>query len=173
MTDPRYPIGAFVRPLELNAADRAAAVSHIRETPARLRQALDGLDERQLDTPYRDGGWTVRQVAHHVPDSHLNAYIRCKLALTEDVPTIKPYDEAAWARLPDSQLAVEVSLQMLEAVHERWLVLLENLSETDWIRTYIHPETGLNRLDQLAALYAWHGRHHTAQVTSLRERLGW
>jgi uncharacterized damage-inducible protein DinB len=173
VTDPRYPIGAFVRPAELDAAERAAAVAHIRETPARLRQALDGLDERQLETPYRPGGWTVRQVAHHVPDSHLNAYIRCKLALTEDVPTVKPYDEAAWARLPDSRLPVEVSLRMLDAVHDRWLVVLDSLTGSDWNRTFLHPEAGLTRLDQLAALYAWHGRHHVAQVTSLRERMGW
>lgn len=173
MTDPRYPIGAFVRPTELNAAARAAAIADIRATPARLRQALDGLDERQLDTPYRPGGWTVRQVAHHLPDSHINAYIRCKLALTEDVPTIKPYDEAAWARLRDSTLPVEVSLRLLDAVHERWHVLLDSLTPSDWNRTYVHPDSGLNRLDQLVALYAWHGRNHVAQVTSLRERMGW
>jgi hypothetical protein len=173
VTDPRYPIGAFVRPAELNAAARTAAIADIRDTPARLRQALDGLNEQQLDTPYRPGGWTVRQVAHHLPDSHVNAFIRCKLALTEDVPTIKPYDEAAWARLRDSTLPVEVSLRMLDAVHERWLMLLEGLAGNEWKRTFLHPEVGLTRLDQLAALYAWHGRHHVAQVTSLRERMGW
>jgi len=171
--DLRYPIGAYVRPVSLNAAQRADAVTQIREAPARLRAALGGLDESQLDTPYRPDGWTVRQVAHHVADSHLNAYIRLKLALTEDAPTIKPYDESAWARLPDVKLPVDVSLRLLDAVHERWLVLLESLTEADWTRTFMHPESGATRLDQLAALYAWHGRHHLAHVTSLRERMGW
>lgn len=173
MTDPRYPIGAFVRPVSLSAAERRAAIQEIHEAPPALRAALEGLDQRQLDTPYRPGGWTVRQVAHHLPDSHLNAYIRSKLALTEDDPTIKPYDEGAWATLQDSKLPVEVSLRLLEAVHERWLVLLDALSDTQWIRTFMHPEVGLTRLDQLVALYSWHGRHHIAQITSLRERMGW
>ena len=173
MTDLRYPIGDFVRPASLDGAERAAAITNIREVPARLGAALAGLNDHQLDTPYRPGGWTVRQVAHHVPDSHLNAYIRLKLALTEDSPTIKPYDEAAWARLPDSKLPVDASLRLLDAVHERWVVLLESLSEQQWSRTFTHPEAGLTRLDQLLALYSWHGRHHTAHITSLRERMGW
>jgi uncharacterized damage-inducible protein DinB len=157
----------------LKPDERRAAIEEIRAAPARLRAALDGLDERQLDTPYRPGGWTLRQVAHHLPDSHLNAYIRCKLALTEDAPTIKPYDEAAWARLQDSRLCIDVSLRLLDAVHERWVVLLDSLSEAEWERTFVHPEVGVTRLDQLVALYAWHGRHHEAHVTSLRERMGW
>ena len=157
----------------LEPGERRAAIAQIRAAPSQFRAALEGLDERQLDTPYRPGGWTLRQVAHHVPDSHLNAYIRCKLALTEDAPTIKPYDQAAWARLPDSQLCIDVSLRLLDAVHERWVVLLDALSESEWERTFVHPEVGLTRLDQLAALYSWHGRHHTAHVTSLRERMGW
>lgn len=173
MTDPRFPIGAFVRPASLNRDERRAAIDAVRSTPSGMRAALAGLDDRQLDTSYRPGGWTLRQVAHHVPDSHMNAYIRCKLALTESEPTIKPYDEAAWANLLDSRLSVDVSLRLLEAVHERWVVLLENLSEGDWARTFVHPEAGRTRLDQLLALYSWHGRHHTAHVTSLRERMGW
>ena len=173
MTDLRFPIGAFVRPLMLEPGERRAAIARIRATPSQLRAALQGLDERQLDTPYRPGGWTLRQVAHHVPDSHLNAYVRCKLALTEDAPTIKPYDEAAWARLPDSRLPIDVSLALLDALHERWVVLLDALSESEWERTFVHPEMGVTRLDQFAALYSWHGRHHTAHITSLRERMGW
>lgn len=173
VTDPRYPIGAFVRPPSLDSEARREAIDVIRATPARFRRALLGLDERQLDTPYRVGGWTVRQVAHHLPDSHVNAYIRTKLALTESVPTIKPYDEDAWARLPDSRLPVEVSLHLLDAVHERWVVLLDGLCEGQWTRPFTHPEVGLTRLDQLVALYAWHGLHHTAHVTTLRERMGW
>ena len=173
MPDLRYPIGPYVRPASLDAGQRAAAATDIREAPARLRAALAGLDDLQLDTPYRPDGWTVRQVAHHVADSHLNAYIRMKLALTEDVPTIKPYDESAWALLQDAKLPVDVSLRLLDAVHERWLVLLDHLTETEWSRTFMHPESGATRLDQLAALYSWHGKHHTAHVTSLRERMGW
>jgi len=173
VTDPRYPIGAFVRPASLGTEARRAAVDAIRETPARFRSALAGLDERQLDTPYRVGGWTVRQVAHHLPDSHLNAYLRTKLALTESVPTIKPYDEDAWARLPDTRLPIDVSLRLLDAVHERWVSLLDGLCEGEWNRTFTHPEVGLTRLDQLVALYAWHGPHHTAHVTMLRERMAW
>lgn len=173
MTDPRYPIGAFVRPASLDAAGRKAAIDVIRDTPARFRAALAGLDGRKLDTPYRAGGWTVRQVAHHLPDSHLNAYLRTRLALTETEPTIKPYDEAAWARLADSRLPVEVSLRLLDALHERWVALLDSLSEGEWSRTFVHPEVGVTRLDQLVALYSWHGRHHTAHVTTLRDRMGW
>jgi uncharacterized damage-inducible protein DinB len=173
VTDPRFPIGAFVRPASLDPEERRAAIGHIRAAPSLLRAALGGLDDRRLDTPYRDGGWSSRQVAHHLADSHLNAYIRCKLALTESQPTIKPYDEAAWAELQDSRLPVEVSLRLLDAVHERWLVLFESLSPAEWQRTFVHPEAGVTRLDQLLALYSWHGRHHVAQVTSLRERMGW
>ncbi|HKP30201.1 MAG TPA: putative metal-dependent hydrolase [Gemmatimonadales bacterium] len=173
MTDPRFPIGAFVRPLMLEPDERRAAIEQIRATPSHFRAAVGGLDERQIDTPYRPGGWTLRQVAHHLPDSHLNAYIRCKLAVTEDVPTIKPYDEAAWARLPDSRLCIDVSLRLLDAVHERWVALLDSLSEGEWERTFVHPEVGVTRLDQLVALYAWHGRHHVGHVTSLRERMAW
>ncbi len=173
MPDPRYPIGAFVRPASLDEAERQTAIQEIREAPPALRAALAGLDQRQLDTPYRPGGWTLRQVAHHLSDSHLNAYVRTKLTLTEEIPTVKPYDEAAWATLQDSMLPVEVSLGLLDAVHERWLVLLDSLSESQWIRTFVHPEVGPTRLDQLLALYSWHGRHHIAQITSLRERMGW
>lgn len=173
VTDPRYPIGPFVRPTSLDSEARREAIEVIREIPDRFRRAVEGLEERQLDTPYRVGGWTVRQVAHHLPDSHMNAYIRLKVALTEEAPTIKPYDEAAWAKLADSRLSIDVSLRLLDAVHERWVVLLDSMSNGEWARTFVHPEVGLTRLDQLAALYAWHGRHHIAHVTMLRERMGW
>jgi len=173
VTDLRFPIGAFVRPAALDAEARLSAIEDIRHAPARLRRAVEGLDDRQLDTPYRAGGWTVRQVTHHLPDSHVNAYIRLKVGLTEEGATIKPYDEAAWARLPDSKLAIDVSLRLLDAVHERLVVLLEGMCNGEWARTFIHPEVGLTRLDQLAALYAWHGRHHIAHITTLRERMGW
>jgi uncharacterized damage-inducible protein DinB len=134
---------------------------------------VGGLREQQLDTPYRPGGWTVRQVVHHVPDSHMNAYVRFKLALTEDAPTIKPYAEDRWAKLSDSSAPLETSLTLLENLHSRWVLLLRSLSEEDWGRTFRHPELGVRRLDQTLGLYAWHGLHHTAHVTSLRQRMGW
>ena len=171
--DLRYPIGRFTRPDRLSAADRERAIGVIMNTPAQLRRAVEDLSAEQLDTPYRPGGWTVRQLVHHVPDSHLNAYVRCKLALTEDVPTIKPYDEAAWAQLPDSRMPVETSLVLLETLHARWVTLLRSVAEEQWARRLNHPESGVMRLDQLLALYAWHGPHHVAHVTSLRARNGW
>jgi hypothetical protein len=139
-----------------------------------MRAAVEGLTNEQLDTPYRFGGWTVRQVVHHVPDSHLNSYVRFKLALTEDTPTIKPYDEAAWARLADTAtVETETSLALLESLHDRWVRLLESMSDADFKRSFLHPELGLARLDQNLALYAWHGKHHVAHITALRDRMGW
>lgn len=174
MTDPRYPVGKFERPQTLTPDDRAGMIAHIAETPARLRQAVAGLTESQLDTPYREGGWTVRQVVHHVPDSHLNSYIRFKLAMTEEQPTIKPYDEAAWAALPDSRdTPIETSLTLLESLHDRWTRLLRAFTADDFRRTLNHPENGVMTLDALLALYAWHGRHHVAHITTLRGRMGW
>ena len=149
-------------------------IAHIAEAPTHLRKAIGGLTDEQLDTPYREGGWTVRQVVHHVPDSHLNAYTRFKLALTEESPAIKPYDEAAWARLSDSRdTPVETSLALLESLHDRWTRLLRALSADDFRRTVNHPENGVMTLDTLLGLYAWHGRHHVAHITSLRGRRGW
>jgi hypothetical protein len=150
-------------------------IEQIAATPGKLRIAVAGLDRAQLDTPYREGGWTVRQVIHHVPDSHLNAYVRLKLALTEDGPVIRPYDEALWAALEDSrQTPVEVSLTLLDSLHARWVTLLRSLGADDFRRTLRHPDhSGILTVDWLTALYAWHGRHHVAHVTSLRERLGW
>jgi hypothetical protein len=173
MTDLRYPIGRFGgNPAETSEA-RAAAIQTLRELPNQLRAAVDGLAGPQLDTPYREGGWTVRQVVHHVPDSHANAYVRFKLALTEDWPTIKPYDEAAWAMLADSHGPLEASLAMTAALHTRWVALLESMSEADFARGYNHPVNGRQSLATALAIYAWHSHHHTAHITSLRARMGW
>jgi uncharacterized damage-inducible protein DinB len=178
MTQPdlRYPVGKFTRPTKtLTTAERRSMIQAIALTPAALRAAVAGLSEAQLDTPYRPGGWTVRQVLHHVPDSHMNAYTRFKLGLTEDVPTIKPYDEAKWAELDDGKSElVEDSLTLLEALHARWVFLLERMSPTDFERKVDHPEWEAPlTLDALLALYAWHGKHHVAHVTELRKRQGW
>jgi hypothetical protein len=174
MTDPRYPIGPFRPDSNPTPETRARHIHEIQELPARFRKTVTGLSARQLDTPYRDGGWTVRQVVHHVPDSHLNAYVRTKLALTEPTPTIKPYEEAAWARLKDSETTpIEVSLSLLDAIHIRWVIILSALEEQDFARQFNHPEAGLKNLDWLLALYSWHGNHHLAHITSLKQRLNW
>ena len=174
-TDLRYPVGKYNRPEKLTPEQRKAAIRTIEETPSRMRAAVAGLTDAQLDTPYRPDGWTVRQVVHHVPDSHMNAYIRFKLGITEDMPTIKPYDEAKWAELTDAKSKlVESSLTLLEALHARWVFLLEAMKPADFARTITHPEwKGPMSLDQLLALYAWHGPHHVAHVTELRKRRGW
>jgi DinB superfamily len=172
--DLRYPIGKFQRVETLTDAQRHAFIDAIAEAPARLRCALAGLNDRQLDTAYRPDGWTVRQVAHHIPDSHLNAYVRLKLALTEAEPTIKTYEEARWAELGDvNATPIETSLALLENLHKRWVALLRSLAPVDWKRTFRHPEWGPATVDFLLAQYAWHGRHHVAHITSLRERNGW
>ena len=174
MADPRYPIGPFTPPASVTPEWRRQAIEIIEETPVRFREAVRGLNDDRLSTPYRSGGWTVRQLAHHVPDSHLNAYVRLKLALTEENPTIKPYDEGRWARLPDSDVVpVETSLVLLESIHVRWVALLRSMRDEDFSRQYIHPETGKHDLNYLVALYAWHGRHHTAHITTLRQEKGW
>jgi len=171
--DLRYPIGKFKKTEGVSDAQRTALIAAIAEAPAKLRAAATGLSEEQLDTPYRPGGWTVRQVVHHVPDSHMNSLVRFKLALTENEPTIKPYDEARWAELADAKGPIEPSLLLLENLHERWLVLLKSLKAADWQRTFRHPERGTMTLEETLQLYAWHGRHHVAHITSLRERNGW
>jgi uncharacterized damage-inducible protein DinB len=174
MSDARYPIGRFTPSENPTPETRATHILEIASLPTQMRQAVTGLTREQLDTPYREGGWTVRQLVHHVPDSHMNAYIRFKLALTENVPTIKPYDEAAWARLKDSELTpIEVSLTLLDAVHTRWVTLLKSLKPEDFDRKFNHPEAGPQTLNGSLALYGWHGRHHLAHITSLRERLKW
>jgi hypothetical protein len=174
MSDPRYPIGTFQPPDTFTADVRARLIDQVEDAPARLREAVRGLAPAQLDHPYREGGWTVRQVVHHLPDSHLNSYVRVRLALTEDEPTIKPYSEGRWADLADAAHGdVELSVTLLEALHRRWVVLLRAMSEVDFQRTFRHPERGVMTLDRNLALYAWHGRHHVAHITSLRERMGW
>ena len=173
-TDLRYPIGKFAPPASSTPDDRRGRIEEIAELPAALRAAVEGLSPAQLDTPYRPGGWTVRQVAHHVPDSHINAYVRFRLALTEQEPTIKPYEERAWAELADARtLPADVSLALLDALHDRWTTLLRALPDEAWGRRLHHPESGVHTLDWMLALYAWHGRHHVAHVTALRERMGW
>jgi hypothetical protein len=174
MEDLRYPVGEFQFPESVTAPELATFIDQIAETPGHMRTAVAGLSDSQLDTPYRPGGWTVRQLAHHVPDSHINSYTRFRLALTEDEPVIKPYEEARWAELADARtLPIEPSLVLLESLHARWVPLLRSLSEPEWKRTFRHPELGLVRLEQNAALYAWHGRHHVAHITALRKRLTW
>jgi uncharacterized damage-inducible protein DinB len=173
LDDLRYPVGRFSPPASTDAGIRTAHIQTLRMLPGVLRSAVSGLDDAQLDTPYREGGWTVRQVVHHVPDSHAMCYTRFKLALTEDWPTIKPYDEAAWANLADSRLPIEVSLAMLEVVHERWVSLLESMTEADFQKGFTHPERGSQKLATTLALYDWHSRHHTAHITGLRARQGW
>lgn len=172
--DLRYPIGTPKVQPKLDARSRQQFISELAEAPALLRRVLAGLTDAQLDTPYRDGGWTVRQVVHHMADSHINSYVRVRLALTEENPTIKPYDEAAWAQLTDaSTLPVEVSLQLLEGIHQRLVNLLRSLPEEKFARTFLHPERGPMTLDANVALYAWHGRHHAAHIEALRKRNGW
>ena len=176
MSDLSYPIGPFsLKDVTVAPEERAGLITAIAELPAQFRSAVHGLSEAQFETPYRPGGWTVRQVVHHVPDSHLNAYVRFKLALTEENPTIKPYEESRWAELPDTAgTQIGVSLVLLEALHRRWVVLLKSMSDQQWGRTYFHPDHQASlRLDAILAMYAWHGKHHTAHITRLRERLGW
>ncbi|MGO9084451.1 MAG: YfiT family bacillithiol transferase [Candidatus Sulfotelmatobacter sp.] len=174
MTDLRYPIGKFNYDGPLTQEKRQRLLGDIAQAPADLRSAVKGLSDEQLDTPYRLGGWTVRQVVHHVPDSHMNAFIRFKLALTEDEPTIKPYAEDRWAQLDDvAATPIDTSLCLLECLHQRWMKLLRSLTAEQWTRTFRHPELGVMTLEKMLALYAWHGRHHVAHITSLRERSGW
>jgi hypothetical protein len=174
MSDLRYPVGPFVFDGSPTDTTRQASIQQIAQAPTAMRRALHGLSEAQLDTPYRPGGWTVRQVVHHVPDSHMNAYCRFKFALTEQNPTIKAYDEGAWAKVADSaRTPPEVSLAMLDALHQRWVILLESMAAVDFARPLQHPEKGSITLDWMLQLYAWHGRHHAAHITELRKREGW
>ncbi len=174
MEDLRFPIGRFTFSSGLTESARAALIDEIAAAPERLRKAAAGLDEAQLETPYRPEGWTLRQVIHHLPDSHMNSFIRFKLALTEDEPTIKPYNENAWSQLPDASRApVETSFALLESLHARWVMLLRSLTEQDLQRNFRHPELGLVSLEKNLALYAWHGNHHIAHIENLRTRMGW
>lgn len=174
MSDPQYPIGKFQFPANISDADRQASMQQIEEAPANLWSAVTGLSEQQLDAPYRDGGWTVRQVVHHLADSHMNAFIRFKLAMTEDQPTVKTYQQGRWAELPDAKtVPVVVSLNLFDSVHKRFVALLRSMTAAEFARTMNHPEQGIVTLDRYLSLYAWHGRHHVAHITSLRDRMGW
>lgn len=171
--DLRYPIGPWT-PVPPSPAARRNHLQDLSSAATLLRQAVRGLTDAQVDTPYRPGGWTVRQVVHHLPDSHINGYIRMRFALTEDAPTIKPFDEARWAELEDARRGVlEPSLKMVDAVHLRWAMLLRGITDDDWKRVYVHPENGKMTIEKALDLYAWHTRHHIAHITSLRERSGW
>jgi hypothetical protein len=171
----RYPIGKFKPPVGIRKDDIIRWIDYLEMYPQQMRDAVKGLGDSQLDTPYREGGWTIRQVVHHVPDSHLNAYVRFKLALTEDNPTIRPYMEDRWSELYDTKSApVDVSLGLLEFIHKRWVIVLRNMSETDFKRTFFHPESKVTRtLEVVLALYDWHAKHHLAHITELKKRNGW
>lgn len=170
--DPRYPIGTA--PKVVDAAHVSEYIAGIAALPENLRSAVYGLEEAQLDTPYREGGWTVRQVVHHVADSHMQAYGRMRLAMTEEWPVIKPYNEKLWAEMPDSRtLPVEVSLELLDALHRRWTAMLKSFKAADWERGYEHPERGRTTLLEAVALYDWHSQHHVAHITELRKARGW
>jgi DinB superfamily len=171
--DLSFPVGRFDRTATWTADSRRKAIEDIAALPGQMRQAVAGLTDAQLDTPYRPGGWTVRQLVHHVADSHMNGYIRLKLALTEDHPTIKPYEQDAWAALPDARLPIAISLSILDAVHARWSVLWRAVTEEQFRRTFMHPDLGPLTIETHAHLYAWHSRHHVAHITALRSREGW
>jgi hypothetical protein len=174
MSDPRLPIGPFSLEGDISPERLREFVDTIANAPAQFRAAIKGLSEAQLDTQYREGGWTIRQVIHHVADSHMNSYIRYRLALTEDNPTIKPYAEDRWAELVDARTAdIEISLRLIENIHERWVMCLRSLTLEQWQRTFNHPERGVVPLDEAAALYAWHCKHHLAHITTLRAQKGW
>ena len=174
MSDLRFPIGKFHFDGPLTDDQRNNALDDVATTPANLRAAVKGLSEAQLDTPYRPEGWTVRQVVHHMPDSHMNSYVRFKLALTEDEPTIKTYAEDRWAELADTKATpIGVSLTLFDSLHDRWVRLMRSLTTEDWKRSFRHPDLGPMSLEKALALYAWHGRHHVTHITALREREGW
>lgn len=174
MSDLRFPIGKFTYAGPMDSEQKGKCIEEIAQAPANLRAAVRRLSGAQLDTPYRPDGWTVRQVVHHVPDSHLNSYLRFKLALTEDEPTIKTYEEARWAELPDNAATpIEVSLALLDSLHDRWVRLLRSLTPEQWKRSFRHPELGPMTLEKTLALYAWHGKHHVAHITELCKRMSW
>lgn len=171
--DPRFPIGKLAMPERISTDERNVAVATLAELPEQLRNAVDGLSHTQLGEPYREGGWTVRQVVHHIADSHMNAFVRVRLALTEDWPTIKTYDEAAWAKLHDSAAPVEWSLSLIESLHARWVMMLQALDEEQWARGFNHPENGPVTVEQATMVYAWHSRHHVAHIIQLRMKEDW
>lgn len=172
--DPRYPIGRFDRNINITREMRSDFIKTIETLPSQLKKEVENLSPQQLDTPYRDGGWTIRQVVHHIPDSHVNSYVRFKLALTEDNPQIKTYEESLWAELPDTfNSPIEISLQLLDSVHKRWAILLRSLTDEQFEKTFQHPEWGNITLSKTLALYAWHSKHHLAHITELKKKMGW
>lgn len=172
--DLRYPVGRFQTPQNVTHADYRVWIAELEALPQNLKKSVSGLTDSRLDSAYRPGGWTIRQVVHHLADSHMNSYVRFRLALTEDTPTIKPYNEAAWAELPDAKTArIEPSMHLLEGLHARWVLLLQSFKSADMARTFNHPERGPMSLETALSLYAWHCRHHIAQITNLRQREGW
>lgn len=171
--DLRYPIGPFVEPTVIHSEQISNWIKEMEIAPTNLRKAVEGLSASQLDTPYRPEGWTIRQVVHHIPDSHMNSYIRFKSALTEEEPTIRPYFEDRWAELPDSNLPIECSLDLLDSLHKRWTKLLYSLDSNELNRSFLHPESGAVKLSAAIGMYAWHGNHHIAHIKALRKRMGW
>jgi len=172
--DVRYPVGPCEWSVEVSAEEKRQHLRDIAELPEKLRAAVAGLAPQHLDIPYREGGWTIRQIVHHIPDSHMNSYVRFKLALTEDQPTIKPYDEKLWAEMPEARTApIEISLDMVDTLHRRWSLMLQNMTEADFERSIFHPEIGALKLKSLVAGYGWHCRHHVAQIVATRHRMGW
>lgn len=171
--DMKYPIWKFKFDDEITNSITQDWINEIEELPRLLRDAVKDLDNEQLDRPYRPGGWTVQQVIHHIADSHMNAYIRFKLALTEEKPVIKPYNETKWAELSDYKLPIDIALSLLEALHKRWTNLLRSLTPADMEKTFMHPDSGEVSVGKNIGIYAWHGRHHLAHITSLCNRKGW
>jgi hypothetical protein len=172
-TDLRYPIGKYRPPSNITPEDRRFAIVTLAEMPESLREALRNLNQEQINTPYREGGWTVRQVVHHVADSHMTAFHRVRRALTEDMPMVPGYDEQAFAALPDVVAPTEWSLELIESLHARWVMLMQALTEEEWNRAYRHAERGATTVEATAMLYAWHSLHHVAHITQLRKRQGW
>lgn len=173
-TSLQYPVGRFSAPEHISSAMRNHAIDEIALLPVALSGAVLGLTPAQIETPYRDGGWTVREVVHHVADSHMHAYIRAKFALTEESPTIRPYDEAAWSKLPDvAAVPIAVSLSLVEGIHARWVACLREMQDAQFLRPFVHPELGPQQIDLSLLRYAWHGRHHTAHISALRSRMAW
>jgi hypothetical protein len=171
--DVRYPVGKFTAPATISLVDRSHAVEILAELPSLLREALRGLDSDQKNTPYREDGWTVRQVVHHLADSHMTAFHRVRRALTEENPMVAGYDEKAFAMLPDVVAPTEWSLELIESLHARWVMMLQGLEDAQWKRTYNHAERGTSTIEQATVLYAWHSRHHLAHITHLRTAQGW
>jgi uncharacterized damage-inducible protein DinB len=173
MIDLRYPVGERPQQISYSSREREVLIQTIEDAPENLARAVADFSISQLETPYREGGWTVREVVHHMADSHINGFVRMKLALTEDTPTVSTYERNEWPKLADSRMPIDASVMLLTALHARWTVLLRSIPDQDWIRGFRNPQTGLITLEQALAIYDWHSRHHVAHITGLRERMGW